>query len=144
LNPSLYSAERGIPFARPGNRFWPAAARARLVARERDPVGAFERGVGFTDCVKRATARAAELRREEYACGIARVERLVARYEPAVTCFVGLEGWRRAVDRRAQAGPVEAGLGGRPAYLMPSTSGLNARCRLEELVAHLRAALHLA
>jgi TDG/mug DNA glycosylase family protein len=144
LNPSLYSAERGIPFARPGNRFWPAAVRAGLVASEGDPLGAFECGIGFTDCVKRATARAAELHPEEYTRGIARVERLVAHYRPAVTCFVGLDGWRRAIDRRARAGPTARGLGGRPAYLMPSTSGLNAHCQLEDLAAHLRAARRLA
>ena len=28
LNPSLRSAETGVPYGRPGNRFWPAAVRA--------------------------------------------------------------------------------------------------------------------
>jgi hypothetical protein len=59
-------------------------------------------------------------------------------------CFVGLAGWRAAVDRRAVAGVQPTGLAGVPVYLMPSTSGLNAACRLPELVDHLRAAAHLA
>jgi TDG/mug DNA glycosylase family protein len=137
LNPSPYSADAGVPFARPGNRFWPAALRARLLERERDPWAALERGVGFTDCVKRTTARASALRPSEYRSGIRRVEALVRLYPPAATCFVGLDGWRRALDRAARPGWIEGGFGGRPAYLMPSTSGLNAHASLESLTQHL-------
>ncbi|HBP85753.1 MAG TPA: mismatch-specific DNA-glycosylase, partial [Gammaproteobacteria bacterium] len=32
LNPSPYSADSGIPYGRPGNRFWPAALAAGLVS----------------------------------------------------------------------------------------------------------------
>jgi TDG/mug DNA glycosylase family protein len=138
LNPSLYAADRGIPFARPGNRFWAAALGAGLVEVARDPFAALARGVGFTDCVKRATRRASELRSVEYATGFARVEKLIRRYRPRATCFVGLEGWRRVFDRRAPPGWQPAPFGGRPAYLMPSTSGLNAHADLAALTAHLR------
>ncbi len=31
LNPSVYAADAGVGFARPGNRFWPAALAAGLV-----------------------------------------------------------------------------------------------------------------
>jgi hypothetical protein len=60
-----------------------------------------------------------------------------------VVCFVGLAGWRAAVDRDARPGEQPEGIGGRPAYVMPSTSGLNARVPLDELVDHLRAAAAL-
>ncbi len=57
LNPSLYAADAGVGFARPGNRFWPAARRAGLVTRDRDPLHALgTHGVGMTDLVKRATS----------------------------------------------------------------------------------------
>ncbi len=140
LNPSLYAADCGVPFARPGNRFWPAALRAGLVELDRDPFAALARGVGFTDCVKRATRRASELRPHEYAAGLQRVAELVGRYHPQATCFVGLEGWRRAADRSAKPGWLAEPLGGRPAYLMPSTSGLNAHATLGTLTQHLRRA----
>ena len=140
LNPSLYSADAGVPFARPGNRFWSAARAAGLIAHERDPLDALRRGIGMTDLVKRASAAAAELRRDEYADGLRRLESLVCLYRPAALCFVGLDGWRQAVDRRAQPGWIADGFGGRPAYLMPSTSGRNARVPVAELAAHLRAA----
>ena len=49
-----------------------------------------------------------------------------------------------AVDRKAVAGPQPAELGGRPVYLMPNTSGLNAHCTPGEFRDHLRAAAALA
>jgi TDG/mug DNA glycosylase family protein len=144
LNPSVYAADAGVGFARPGNRFWPAALAAGLVTVDRDARAALAAGVGMTDVVKRATPRADELTRDEYRSGLARVERLVRWLEPGAVCFVGLAGWRAAVDRKAVAGVQPDGIGGRPAYVMPSTSGLNARVPLDELADHLRAALALA
>jgi double-stranded uracil-DNA glycosylase len=145
LNPSLYAADAGIGFARPGNRFWPAALAAGLVTTDRSPDRALaDHGVGMTDLVKRATVAAAELTTDEYRAGLARVERLVGRLRPGAVCFVGLAGWRAAVDRRAAAGVQPARLADVPVYVMPSTSGLNARTPLAELTAHLRAALALA
>jgi TDG/mug DNA glycosylase family protein len=140
LNPSLYSADLGLPFARPGNRFWGAARGGGLILRERDLEHALARGIGFTDLVKRATARASALRPAEYAHGLRRVEALVRRFEPGAICFVGLDGWRRAADPRARPGWIAGGFAGRPAYLMPSTSGLNARVSARALAAHLRRA----
>lgn len=140
LNPSLRSAETGVPYGRPGNRFWPAAVRAGLSPRERDPWGALEAGLGFTDLVKRPTRGAAELTTAEYGAGLERLEDCVRFFRPGAICFVGLDGWRRAVDRRATPGWTPGGFGGRPAYLMPSTSGLNAHCSPEDFVRHLKRA----
>jgi TDG/mug DNA glycosylase family protein len=142
LNPSLYAADAGVGFARPGNRFWPAALTAGLVTVDRDPDHALRHhGIGMTDLVKRATVAADELTTAEYRTGLARVERLVRWLRPGAVCFVGLAGWRAAVDRRARPGPQPEGLAGVPVYVMPSTSGLNARTSLNELTAHLRAAV---
>lgn len=141
LNPSIYAADRGAGYARPGNRFWPAAMAAGLVSRPADAVHALRHhGVGMTDLVKRATTAAGELTVAEYRAGAARVERLVCWLQPAAVVFVGLAGYRAAVDRRATAGWQTARFGDRPTYVMPSTSGLNARTPVRELTAHLRAA----
>jgi TDG/mug DNA glycosylase family protein len=141
LNPSIYAADAGVGFARPGNRFWPAARAADLVSVDRDPDHALRHhGIGMTDLVKRATVAAAELTVPEYQQGLLRVEYLVRWLRPEAVCFVGLAGWRAAVDRRARAGVQEAALGGVPVYVMPSTSGLNARSSPAELTDHLRAA----
>jgi TDG/mug DNA glycosylase family protein len=98
----------------------------------------------MTDLVKRATVGADELTRDEYRAGAARVERIVHWLRPAVVCFVGLAGWRAAIDAKANAGEQLDGFGGSRAYVMPNTSGLNARTTLDELVQHLRAAMALA
>jgi TDG/mug DNA glycosylase family protein len=144
LNPSLNAADAGVGFARPGNRFWPAALASELVSVDRDPWHALRHhGVGFTDLVKRATVGAAELSTDEYRSGFARLERLAAWLQPGVIAFVGLAGWRAAVDRKAVAGPQSRDVGGRPVYVMPSSSGLNARSTVDSLAEHLRAAAAL-
>jgi len=145
LNPSVYSADVGTGFARNGNRYWPAALAAGLVSRDRDPHHALvHHGIGMTDLVKRATARADELSTAEYRAGLDRVARLCEWLRPGAVCFVGLAGWRAAADRKAVAGVQPQPLGDTPVYVMPSTSGLNARTTPTELADHLRAAASLA
>lgn len=141
LNPSEFAADAGVGFARPGNRFWPAALAAGLVTRDRDPMHALVvDGLGMTDLVKRATPRSSDLDPDEYRAGLGRVRRLVEWLGPAAVCFVGLQGYRIAVDRKAVAGWQGDPLGGVPTYVMPSTSGLNAHASHDDLTAHLRAA----
>lgn len=137
LNPSLHAADAGVAYAGPGNRFWRAAVDAGLVGRVRDPIDAVRRGVGMTDLVKRATRRAGEVRRDEYRIGAERVRRLVAWLEPRVACFVGLAGYRATVDAHAMPGWQAEPFAGVATYVMPSTSGLNAAARYDDLVAHL-------
>lgn len=144
LNPSLYAADAGVGFARPGNRFWPAMIEAGLVSAARDAIATLvKHGIGMTDAVKKATPRSAELTRDDYIEGFARLERLAAWLSPGVVCMVGLEGWRQAVDSRASVGLQRQRLGGRPVYVMGSTSGLNAHQQLPAAAAHLEAAFSL-
>lgn len=141
LNPSLYAAETGIPFGRPGNRFWPALRAAGLFqGSDPDPLAAAIAGFGFSDLAKRPTRRASELSADEFQNGLERTAALIERYKPDTSVFVGLDGWRRAVDSKAKPGPVANGFAGRPLYLMPSTSGLNASTQLDGFTAHLRRA----
>jgi len=141
LNPSLVAADAGFGFAGPTNRFWRAAQESGLVTRAKDPFAALQAdGVGMTDLVKRATPAAAELTRDEYRAGADRVRAMVAWLQPRLVLFVGLAGWRAAVDRRARPGLQEQPFAGTPAYVMPSTSGLNAATPYAELVAHMAAA----
>jgi hypothetical protein len=72
------------------------------------------------------------------------VARLVRWLQPRLTLFVGLTGWRAAVDRHALTGVQPELFGGRPAYLMPSTSGANAHASLGDLAEHLKRALAYA
>lgn len=139
LNPSPASADAGVGFFRAGNRFWPAALKSGLVSRDRDPSHALlHHGVGMTDLAKRTTRRADELRPDEYQSGIERVARIATWLQPRSICMVGLAGWRAAFDRNAKRGWQTQALGGRPVYVMPSTSGLNAHDTVASLTEHLR------
>lgn len=139
LNPSLVAADAGFGYAGATNRFWAAAEAAGLVSRPRQPLHSLRvDGVGMTDMVKRATRRADELDPAEYRAGAARVRHLVEWLRPAAVLFVGLAGYRAAVDRRAAPGWQPQPFGGARAYVMPSTSGLNAHSRLADLTGHMR------
>jgi len=144
LNPPPRAAATGIPFVGSNNRFWPAALAAGWVVRDRDPGDALRRGIGFTDLAKRVTVSSSAIRAPEYRHGIERVTRLVRAFRPRAVVFVGLEGFRRALDPRARPGVVRGGFAGRPAYLAPSTSGRNAATSLADLVRHFRRARALA
>ena len=115
------------------------------MTRDRDPRHAFlHHGIGMTDLVKRASVAAKEITTAEYRAGAARVARIVEWLQPGAICFVGLAGYRVAVDRDAQPGVQPDAFGGVPAYVMPNTSGLNARFSLDDLAGHLRQAAWLA
>lgn len=140
LNPGRYSTARACAFGGPGNRLWPAAVAAGVTRHPYEPVAAARHdGFALTNLVRRTTAGADELRPAEYRDGRDRLERLVDRARPAVVCFVGLAGYRAAYVRGARAGWAAAAVGGRPTYVMPSTSARNARTSLADLTAHFAA-----
>lgn len=141
LNPSPSSADFGVGFHKAGNRFWPAAIQSGLVTKDRDPVHALAaHGMGMTDMVKRSTRRADELDKAEYRAGYERLARLAEWLRPQTICMVGLAGWRAAVNRKAQRGWQPEAVGGRPVYVMPSSSGLNAHDTVDTLAEHMRSA----
>lgn len=145
LNPSLVAADAGFGYAGTTNRFWPAAVASGLVTRARDPLAcAHHDRVGMTDLVKRATPNAAMVSAGEYRAGVERVRRLVEWLRPGIVLFVGLAGWRAAVQRRARPGLQPEAFGGAPAYVMPSTSGLNTHTTLAGLSGHMADALAAA
>jgi TDG/mug DNA glycosylase family protein len=145
LNPSLVAADAGVGFHRAGNRAWPALMAAGLATVDRDPVHLLRaHRIGMTDLVKEASARADGLTATQYQRGVERLEALCSWLRPSAVCIVGLSGWRAAVDRRAVAGPQQRPLGGRPVYLMPNPSGVNAHVTVDDLAAHFRAAARLA
>lgn len=130
INPSLRSAEVGHNFARPGNRFYPALHAAgftpRLLRPDEDgTLPAY--GVGITNFVARPTRAADELSRDELRAGARELDALVARLRPGVVAVLGLGAYRTAYERpRAQMGRQRETIGGRPVWILPNPSGLNA------------------
>ena len=139
INPGLVTALTGHHFGRPGNRFWPALHRSGFTPRllrpaEQDELRAL--GLGITNMVARATARADELTDDEVRAGGRRLRELAAERAAAVA--------RRRRDhrlpggvRRARAvvGPQDAAVGDARVWLLPNPSGLNAHWQLPDLAA---------
>ncbi|GIE36987.1 mismatch-specific DNA-glycosylase [Actinoplanes italicus] len=147
INPSLYSAATGHHFARPGNRFWPALHGAGFTDRllrpsEQHLLPAL--GLGITNVVERATARADELSPEEYVAGGARLAERVGRLRPRYLAVLGVTAYRAAFGRpKARLGPQDEQIAGVPVWVLPNPSGLNAHFQLPALItefAALRAA----
>lgn len=130
INPSLRSAEVGHHFARPGNRFWAALHGAGFTPRTLAPqddglLPAF--GIGVTNFVSRATRSAAELTADELRAGAAALEATVRTWEPRLVAVVGVVAYRVAFRRpAADVGLQREQVGGRPVWVLPNPSGLNA------------------
>lgn len=137
INPGLISAATGLHFARRGNRFYPALMRAGLVDTI-DPADAASqlraRGVGITNIVARASARADELDPAELVDGRARLEQVVLEHRPRVVAIAGITSYRVAFGRRrAMAGPQPDSIGDARLWVVPNPSGLNAHETVESL-----------
>jgi double-stranded uracil-DNA glycosylase len=148
INPSLWSGWSGHHFGRPSNRLWPTLHEAGLTPRRLGPEDSAELlalGVGITNLVARATARADELSDEEIRAGVPRLRACVARWRPDVVAVLGVTAYRVAFRRpRATVGPQEETLDGVALWVLPNPSGLNAHYQQPALTAEyarLRAAL---
>jgi len=130
INPSLRSAEVGHHFARPGNRFWPTLHAAGFTSRRLAPEEDGElvrHGVGVTNIAFRPTREAAELSREELTEGAVALEAVVREAAPRLVAMLGVVAFRTAFGRaKAGMGLQEEQLGGRPVWVLPNPSGLNA------------------
>ncbi|MFG3487835.1 G/U mismatch-specific DNA glycosylase [Streptomyces sp. NPDC047972] len=139
INPGLMTAATGHHFARPGNRFWPVLQLSGFTPRRLRPDEQEELlgyGLGITNVVARATARADELTREEYREGgrilAAKVERLAPRW----LAVVGVTAYRTAFDEpKAVIGPQERMIGSTRVWALPNPSGLNAHWTAETMAA---------
>ena len=130
INPSLRSAQVGHHFARPGNRFWPTLYAAgftpRLLAPAEDGLlPSF--GVGIVNFVSRPTRAASELTVAELRAGGGWVEAIVREWQPRLVAVVGVVAYRAAFGRpHADMGLQDEPVGGRPVWVLPNPSGLNA------------------
>ena len=152
INPGLWTAAVQTHFAHPTNRFYPALAAAGITEYEVDRAAGMSdadrahlvaRGVGMTNLVGRATARASELSATELREGGERLPRFVAEHRPKVVAIAGISAYRDAFGERAAVlGPQPETLdsasrwSGAALWVVPNPSGLNAH----ETVATLAAA----
>ncbi len=151
INPGLWTAAVNAHFARPGNRFWPALHRAGVTPwlvdasegmRDDDLQMLHDRGIGITNLVPRASARADSLTRDELSAAADRLAVVVTELRPAVVAVLGLTAYRQAFRRPAAvAGRQPERLGTAELWVLANPSGLNAHETVESLaVAYAEAA----
>lgn len=143
INPGLWTAATRTHFAHPSNRFYPALYLAGITGWELEFVDGLteegrrhllDRGIGFTNIVARATARASELSREELREGAERLVERIGELAPAVVAVAGVTAYRTAFgERGAENGRQDRDLGGSPLWVVPNPSGLNAHETRESL-----------
>lgn len=136
INPGLWTAAVNAHFARPGNRFWPGLHAAGIVDHpvdaslgldEDDARELIALGIGITNLVPVATARADELDADHIVAGGARLRALVAERRPAVVAVLGITAARTAFGvRHARLGRQDEPFEGAELWLLPNPSGLNA------------------
>jgi TDG/mug DNA glycosylase family protein len=148
INPGLRTAAVQAHFARRGNRFYPALLRAGITDRLIDAADGYRpedlahlhsRGVGITNVVRTASARADELTSAELVAGGRALVRRVHRIQPVVVAVLGVTAYRIAFARpKAVAGRQDGELGGAQLWAAPNPSGLNAHSQIADLAAAYR------
>lgn len=143
INPGLWTAATQTHFCHPTNRFYPALRRSGLIdwdvevatgitdAQRHDFLS---RGMGITNLVARATARASELSSAELKTGTTRLAEVVSRSTPKLVAILGITAYRTGFSRRAAViGPQPEGLGASELWVIPNPSGLNAHETIDSL-----------
>jgi TDG/mug DNA glycosylase family protein len=154
INPGLWTAATQSHFAHPGNRFYPALLQGGVIERRLDPAAGMtdddrdylrSRGIGITNIVRRATAKASELTNDELREGGQRLVGTVRRTAPAVVAVAGITAYRTAFGRpRAVPGLQPEPLEGAQLWVVPNPSGLNAHETVPTLAAAYAAAARAA
>ena len=149
INPGLWTAATHTHFSHPGNRFYPALAKAGIFTRpvdrmagmtDADRAAFIERGLGITNLVARATARAAQLSSAELRAGRQRLVDVVAAHSPRVVAVAGITAYRTAFGvPTARFGEQPDGLAGARMWIVPNPSGLNAHDTIDSLAEAYRA-----
>jgi TDG/mug DNA glycosylase family protein len=148
INPGLWTAAVQTHFARRGNRFYPALFRAGITDWQIDGSAGFtaedkkhliDKGIGITNVVARATARADELSTAELVDGGRKLARRVARINPRIVAILGITAYRSAFGRpQSRVGEQPETLGPARLWVAPNPSGLNAHAQLADLAAAYR------
>lgn len=136
INPGLWTAATQTHFAHPGNRFYPALLEAGIIERpidrgagmsDADREYMMDRGLGITNVVHRATAKASALSNDELRAGGVQLQAFVRTHQPTVVAVAGITAYRTAFGRpTATIGEQPEPFEGSRLFVVPNPSGLNA------------------
>ena len=119
------SAERGLYYAGPGNRFWSILAETNLTPMKLTPERYREllrHGIGLTDVVKNQFGADSGLRFDTNAAKA--LEARILEFQPAVLCFNGKRAAKEYLrTSRVRYGRHNATIGRTILFTAPSTSG---------------------
>jgi len=144
-NPSESSVRAGHYYSGRGNLFWPVLYESGVVPEPfdyPDDRRVIEFGIGLTDLVKRPTKGVEELKREDFAEGRIVLAQKLEEYAPRVVAFNGKLTYEQFSQRKCSYGLQKGSLYGAKVYVLPSTSGQNARGKAER-VKHFRSLARL-
>jgi double-stranded uracil-DNA glycosylase len=143
INPGLRTAATQTHFGNPVNRFYPALLRAGILEQpidvtdpmtEETKASLLGRGIGISNLVRRATARADELTAAELREGADLLGALVEQVQPRVVAVLGVTAYRTAFrSPRARTGRQREGIGPAELWVVPNPSGLNAHETVDSL-----------
>lgn len=129
INPGLSSAQKGLHFANPTNRFWKIIFQAGFTERQ---LGAEEapqllaNGCGLTVLVERPTTEASELSQTEFRDGGKRLIEKMELYQPEVLAVLGKQAFRHAFRAHETTwGKQSLTIGKTAIWVLPNPSGLN-------------------
>jgi TDG/mug DNA glycosylase family protein len=138
INPGIWSGATGFHFAKPGNRFWKVLHLAGFTDRQLHPSEEhelLELGFGITSFVKRTTARADELTREEFIKGGKLLVKKIEKYAPQTLAVLGIGAYRTAFNKpKAKLGLQKEKIAETRLWLLPNPSGLNAHYQINDFV----------
>lgn len=143
VNPGVDAAARGHHFVGRGNRFWKTLHLAGFTPEEIDPENdrsLLDHDFGLTTVVERATARADQVAKHEFAAAAAALQHKLEKYRPRCIAFLGKSAYSVLSEQSAvQWGRQEQTLSGSVAWLLPNSSGRNRGFSQDALAAAYRA-----
>jgi TDG/mug DNA glycosylase family protein len=138
INPGLKSAWDGHHFSGRSNRFWKVLHQSGFTPYQIEPTNdaiILEFGYGLTTAVERATARADQLSKEEFADSIEMFKIKMAEYQPKHIAFLGKAAYMAfSGKKKIEWGLQKENFCDTKVWILPNPSGLNRGFTLHQLV----------
>jgi TDG/mug DNA glycosylase family protein len=139
INPGLKSAWDGHHFTGHSNRFWKVLHQAGFTPYQIEPFNdatILGFGYGLTTAVARATVRADELSKDEFANSIEVFKNKMGHYQPKYIAFLGKPAYLAFSGKKQITwGHQPDDFCGAKVWVLPNPSGLNRGFTLNDLVA---------